>query len=62
MPLTGKDMGKLLRKHGWIKRRQVGSHHHFYKDGIRVTVPIHGNKDLDKGLENQILKDAGLKK
>ena len=61
MPLTGKDMSKLLKKHGWVKERQKGSHHHFYKDGIWVTVPIHSNKDLGKGLENKILKKAGLK-
>ena len=61
-PLTGKDMSKLLKKHGWIKERQKGSHQQFYKNGVRITVPIHANRDLDKGLENQILKDAGLKK
>ena len=61
MPLSGKDMIKLLKKHGWEQRRIEGSHHHLYKDGVRVTVPMHGNKDLGKGLENRILKDAGLK-
>lgn len=61
MPLTGKDMVKKLKKDGWELRRTEGSHRHLYKDGIRVTVPVHGNKDLGKGLENKILKEAGLK-
>lgn len=61
MPLTGKEMLKLLKKHGWVERRQEGSHHHLFKDGRRVTVPVHGNDDLGKGLESKILKDAGLK-
>ncbi|MEJ4811508.1 type II toxin-antitoxin system HicA family toxin, partial [Enterococcus faecium] len=38
MPLTGKEMLKLLKKNGWVERRQEGSHHHLYKDGVRITV------------------------
>ena len=60
-PLTGKDMSKLLKKHGWVKERQIGSHHQFYRNGIRITVPVHANKDLPKGMEQQILKESGLK-
>lgn len=62
MPLTGKDMLKLLLENGWVERRTKGSHHHLYKDGVRVTVPVHGNEDLGTGLESKILKKAGLKK
>ena len=61
-PLTGKEMSKLLKKHGWEKQRQKGSHHHFYKDGIMITVPVHSNKDLKKGMEQVILKEAGLRR
>jgi len=61
MPLTGKEMCRLLRKNGWVKKRQKGSHQHFYKDGIIVVVPVHGNRNLKKGTEHQILKNAGLK-
>ncbi|MDF7638402.1 type II toxin-antitoxin system HicA family toxin [Lactobacillus sp. ESL0791] len=60
MPFTGKDMLKLLLEHGWIERRVAGSHHHLYKDGVRITVPVHGNQDLGNGLERKILKEAGL--
>lgn len=60
MPLTGKEVCRLLKKNGWLMKRQKGSHQHFYKDGQRITVPVHGNKDLPKGIERHILKDAGL--
>lgn len=61
MPLTGKEMLKLLKKNGWKERRHEGSHHHLYKNGVRVTVPVHGNQTLGRGLEQKILKDAALK-
>ena len=60
MPLTGKEMLKLLKKHGWKVERQEGSHCQLFKNGKRITVPIHSNKHLKKGLEQRILKDAGL--
>jgi len=61
-PLTGKDMSKLLKKNGWVKERQKGSPHQFYKDGRLITVPVHANKDLTIGTEQAILKEAGLKR
>lgn len=62
MPLTGKEMAKLAEANGWIEVRVNGSHHHFRKEGVPylVTIPIHGNKDLGKGLERKILRDLGL--
>ncbi len=32
MPLTGKDMLKLLKKNGWKEIRVTGSHHVMEKD------------------------------
>ena len=60
MPLTGKEMLKLLKKHGWKVERKEGSHCQLFKNGKRITVPVHSNNDLKKGLEQRILKDAGL--
>ena len=61
--LTEKEMAKLADKNGWMEIRQNGSHHHFrHKDFTYiVTIPIHGNKDLGRELENKILKDLRLK-
>ena len=62
MPLTGKEVLKLALANGWEEVRQRGSHHHLKKEGFPylVTIPVHGNNDLGKGLEKKILKDLGL--
>ena len=62
MPLTGKEMVKLLEKDGFTWVRTKGSHQIYYKEGIgNIPIPVHGNRALGKGLEQKILKDAGLK-
>jgi len=64
MPLTAKQMVRLLEKNGFIKVKSPdGSHQHFYNPITKrkTTVPIHG-EELGKGLEQKILKQAGLKK
>ena len=64
MPLTPKQMIKLLEDNGFEKIRHDGSSHIFMKNnstGKTTTVPMH-NKDLPKGLEQAILKQAGIKK
>lgn len=62
MPMTPKQMVKLLKQNGFIEERQTGSHKFFVnpETGRYTTVPMH-NKDLGKGLESEILKQAGLK-
>lgn len=58
-----KEMEKMIKQDGWIKRDIVGSHHHYehpIKKG-KVTIPFHGNKELSKFVVNSILKQAGLK-
>lgn len=41
--------------------RQSGSHAVFmHPDGRRTTVPIHGKRDLGRGILRQIMKDAEL--
>ncbi|MCK5206736.1 MAG: type II toxin-antitoxin system HicA family toxin [Cyclobacteriaceae bacterium] len=59
-----KELIKLIVADGWYMVAQKGSHRqykHHLKSG-RVTIPDHGqNKDVAKGTENSILKQAGLK-
>lgn len=58
------EMISLLREDGWYQVAQRGSHKQFKHPSKlgRVTIPDHGsNKDLAKGTENSILKQAGLK-
>lgn len=62
MPITPKEMIKLLEANGFYEERQNGSHK-FFKNPVTnksTTVPYH-NKTLKKGTEQSILKQAGLK-
>lgn len=61
MPVKPKDMEKLILADGWIFKAQTGSHRQYVhpaKPG-KVTIPFH-TKDLTKGVEKSILKQAGL--
>jgi predicted RNA binding protein YcfA (HicA-like mRNA interferase family) len=60
--MDSRTLIKILEADGWVLVAVRGSHHQFKhptKPG-RVTVP-HPNKDLTKGTEVSILKQAGLK-
>jgi predicted RNA binding protein YcfA (HicA-like mRNA interferase family) len=60
--MSGKELAKLLERNGWVLLRVKGSHHVYIKSGnpSRISVPIHGNKDLKIGLLRNLLKTAGL--
>ena len=55
-------MCKLLEIKGWELARVTGSHHIYVKSGknIRITVPVHRNKDLKIGLQKSIMKYANI--
>lgn len=60
--MDSRTLIKILEADGWTLVAVKGSHHQFKhptKPG-RVTVP-HPKKDLVKGTEIRILKQAGLK-
>jgi predicted RNA binding protein YcfA (HicA-like mRNA interferase family) len=61
-PLSGKDMCKVLERHGWQLDRISGSHYVYKKPGRAHTipVPVHGNKSLRPGTQRSILRSAGL--
>lgn len=62
MPMTPKEMISLLKKNGFVEVSQNGSHVKMRNEetGKQTTVPYH-SKSLKKGLEQAILKQAGLK-
>jgi len=62
MPITPKEMIRLLKKNGFIEVSQNGSHAKLknIRTGKQVIVPYH-SKTMKKGLEQAILKEAGLK-
>lgn len=62
MQMTPKQMVKLLEENGFTFVSANGSHHKYRnpQSNTTVIVPFHC-KDLKKGLEQAILKQAGLK-
>ncbi len=62
MPMTPKEMIQLLKKNGFEEVSQNGSHIKLKNPETErtVIVPYH-SKDLKKGLEQAILKQAGIK-
>ena len=62
MPMTPQEMIRLLKKHGFEIISQNGSHVKLrnLSTGIQVIVPYH-SKAMKKGLEQAILKQAGLR-
>jgi mRNA interferase HicA len=58
------ELLRVLKKDGWTVISSRGSHlkmKHPLKTGILIF-PDHGSKEIGKGLEKKIFKDAGLKK
>ena len=62
MPRKAREIIKLLKKNGFVKISQNGSHAKYknLENGRITIVPIH-NGDMPKGTEDNILKLAGLK-
>ena len=61
--MKSSELIRLLKSDGWFVIRQSGSHmmmKHLSKSG-QLVVPDHGSSEVGKGLENKILKAAGLK-
>lgn len=60
--ISGKQMVRILKKRGWKLTVVSGSHHKLrhpdYHD--HIVVPVHGNRDLDIGIQVSIMKTAGL--
>jgi predicted RNA binding protein YcfA (HicA-like mRNA interferase family) len=60
--VSGKVLARLLEKHGWELKRVNGSHHIYAKpdNPARISLPIHGNKNLKTGLLRHLLKLSGI--
>lgn len=59
--MKGKEVIKILQKHGWVILRTQGSHVRLGKDALRTTVPVHGARDLGIGLLRAIEKQTKVK-
>ena len=59
--MTGKELIKLLKDNGWRLDRIQGSHHIMIKGKNTLSVPVHANKELGKGLLHALMKQGNLK-
>ncbi|MBN1961798.1 MAG: type II toxin-antitoxin system HicA family toxin [Deltaproteobacteria bacterium] len=60
--VSGKKFCKLLEIKGWQCARVTESHHIYIKRGntTRLSVPVHGNKDIKTGLLHALMKMADI--
>jgi predicted RNA binding protein YcfA (HicA-like mRNA interferase family) len=61
--LNGHQVIKALQRHGFELVRVSGSHYMLRKPGkslCKVSVPVHGSRDLPPGTVRSIIKQAGL--
>jgi predicted RNA binding protein YcfA (HicA-like mRNA interferase family) len=60
-PARPEEVTRVLEKIGFVRIRQNGSHAVYHHPDSRwTTVPIHGGRDLGKGILRKILKDAKI--
>lgn len=59
--LKARDIIRVLKKIGFYKLRQKGSHVCFkHPDGRFTLVPIHSGEDIGRGLLRQILREINI--
>ncbi len=58
--ISGRELCRILEKKGWQLKKIHGSHHVYMMAGRneRISVPVHGNKDLKIGMLRSIMKLA----
>lgn len=54
--MTGREMVELYLANSWVLDRIHGSHFIMKKEGKVEVIPVHGSKDLAKGLESKLKK------
>lgn len=58
--MNGKTVIQKLEQEGWTILRIRGSHYRMGKAHMRTTVPVHGNRDIGKGLLQAIERQTGV--
>lgn len=51
-----------MERYGWELKRITGSHYIYGKKDVEVilSIPVHSNRDLPRGILKSIFKDAGI--
>jgi predicted RNA binding protein YcfA (HicA-like mRNA interferase family) len=61
LPAKARELATAARRTGFVFQRQTGSHAFFkHPDGRRVSIPMHGDRDIGGGLYFAILKQLGI--
>ncbi|MBI3509449.1 MAG: type II toxin-antitoxin system HicA family toxin [Bacteroidetes bacterium] len=56
--ISGKNLIKVLQRHGFSVIRVNGSHHRMsHPDGRVTTIPVHKNDAIPKGLLRKIIRE-----
>lgn len=59
--LKGRELIRVLVQLGFFEYHHVGSHVQFkHHDGRRLTVPVHGGRDITPGTLRGIISDMGI--
>ena len=62
IPLTAAEVERVLKKNGFVRTRTVGSHFQWIsvERHVNVTVPHHGNRQLQQSTLKSIVRQSGL--
>ena len=60
--VSGRDFARMVERRGWTLLRINGSHHIYGKtrSTVRLSIPIHGNQALKRGLLRHLAKLADI--
>jgi predicted RNA binding protein YcfA (HicA-like mRNA interferase family) len=60
--LSGREFARIIERCGWNLLRVHSSHHIYGKPGtmVRLSIPVHGNQPLKRGLLAHLMKLADL--
>ena len=59
--MNANEVIRRLKADGWQLVRVRGSHHLMEKNGKVIPVPVHGSREIGKGLIAEIERQTGVK-
>lgn len=59
--MNGKEVIKRLKDEGFIVSRSRGGHFRLARGAVKVSVPVHGRRDLKPGTLASIERQSGVK-
>ncbi len=63
VPISAKELIRILHNFGFQEVRQKGSHKYFkHPDGRATVVPVHPGRDIGKGLLRKIISEIEIER